>query len=107
MLQWTASCGIAVMIVSVGLLLADDFDDYVWHCCDHRVIIVVGFLRDCCEVTYVRLLWDCREIDSVLPCDCYGVALALLQYLCGITLELPRDCSGIAARLSLNSRGMA
>ena len=50
MLQWMASCGIAVMIVSVGLLRPDDFDDYVWHCCDHRVIIVVGFLRECCEI---------------------------------------------------------
>ena len=95
-----ASCGIAVMIVSVELLCADDLDDYVWHCCDHCVIIVVGFLRDCCEITYVRLLWDCCGIALVLPCDCYGAALVLLQYLCGITLELPRDCSGIAARLS-------
>ena len=102
MLQWTASCGIAVMIVSVGLLRADDFDDYVWHCCDHRVIIVVGFLRDCCEI-----MCDCCGIALVLPCDCYGAALALLQYLCRITLELPRDCSGIAARLSLDSCGMA
>ena len=102
-----ASWGVAVTIVSVGLLCADDFDDYVWHCCDHRVIIHVGFLRDCCEITYVRLLWDCYGIALALPCDCYGAALAQLQYLCGSTLELRRDCSGIPARLSLDSCGMA
>ena len=84
-----ASCGIAEMIVSVGLLCADDFDDYVWHGCDHRVIIVVGFLRDCCEIM----------------CDCCGLAVVLLRhrsvlllsccgpvlYLCGKTF-----CCGIA-----------
>ena len=39
----------------------------------------------------MRMLWDCSGIALVLPRDCYGAALALLQYLCGITLELPRE----------------
>ena len=47
----------------------------------------------------MRMLWDCSGIAVVLPRDCYGAALAPLQYLCGITLELPRGCAGIAARL--------
>ena len=94
MLQWMASCGIAVMIVSVGLLCADDFDDNVWHCCDHHVIIVVGFLRDCCEIMCdccgiaVVLLWDCCETAVVLLTDCCGIILVLLWYCCAIAVGL-------------------
>ena len=55
----------------------------------------------------MRMMWDCSVIALVLPRDCYGAALALLQNLCGIPLELPRGCFGIAARLSLDSCGMA
>ena len=77
-----ASCGIAVMIVSVGLLCADDFDDNVWHCCDHRVIIVVGFQRDCCEITYVRLLWDCFSFAEGFLRYCCGIVIALLCEPC-------------------------
>ena len=58
MLQWMASCGIAVMIVSVGLLCADDFDDYVWHCCDHCCWIPARLLMRLCAIA-VGLLWNC------------------------------------------------
>ena len=97
MLQWMASCGIAVMIVSVGLLCADDFDDYVWHGCDHRVIIVVGFLRDCCETMCdccriaLELPWFCRVIAMVLPWLCCSIYVGLLWNCQETALGLLRD----------------
>ena len=101
MRQCVASCGIAVMIVSVGLLCADDFDDYVWHCCDHRVIIVVGVLRQCCEIMCdccgiaVELPSFCRVIATVLPWLCCSIYMGLLWNCQETALGLLRDCRWI------------
>ena len=95
-----ASCGIDVMIVWVGLQCADDFDDYVWHCCDHCLIIVVGFLRDGCEIMYtcdycgivVELPWFCRVIAVVFPWPCCSIYVGLLWNCPETALGLLPDC---------------